>query len=88
MIGVGKASLDKLRALEDAGGWLDSGEYFERFKGTGNRLPFLMFTAEVVESFSYCPVENKNEPEHSRTRVGYRLTDKGRELLSREGDLT
>lgn len=85
MTGVGKASLEKLRAHEAAGGWLDAREYWRRFGGLGNRLPFLVSVAGVVESFGYCPLENRELEEIDRARVGYRLTDRGRELLSREG---
>lgn len=85
MKGVGVKSLEKLRALESAGGWLDSGEYWERFGYTGNRLPFLVCSAQVVESFGYCRPEDRGEPSHLQTRVGYRLTDKGRALLAEEG---
>lgn len=84
MKGVGKKSLDKLRALEAAGGWLDAGEYWRRFGYAGNRLPFLVCSAQAVESFGYCLPEDRDEPEHLRTRVGYRLTDAGRELLKAE----
>jgi hypothetical protein len=84
MKGVGKKSLEKLRALEAAGGWLDSSEYWRRFpaKANGNNLPFLMFKAKVVESFAYfVGVEGEAE---SKRGVGYRLTDAGRELLKAE----
>jgi hypothetical protein len=84
--GVGKKSLEKLRALAAAGGWLEAGEFWRRFGSKGNRLPFLSCTAGVVESFGFCPLEVKDEPEERRTRVGYRLTDKGRALLAEEGE--
>lgn len=83
MNGVGPRSLEKLRALEGAGGWLDSSDYWSRFGNVGNNLPSLMFRAKVVESFSYCPLECKGEENPSR--IGYRLTEAGRDLLRQEG---
>jgi hypothetical protein len=89
MKGVGKKSLEKLRALEAAGGWLDSEEYFRRFPGktNGNNLPTLIFKLKVIEVFLYfLKVEGEAD---LKKRVGYRLTDAGRELLkAEEGDLT
>jgi hypothetical protein len=82
MNGVGPRSLEKLRALADAGGWLDSGDYWSRFGYVGNRLPLLVCRFKVVESFGYCRLDAKGE--ENPTRIGYRLTDAGRDLLSRE----
>lgn len=81
MKGIGPKSLSNLRMLAAAGGWLESGEYFRRVGPKGNRLPFLMFKARVVESFTFCPLEGNEE---KATRIGYRLTDAGRDLLSTE----
>lgn len=82
MNGVGPRSLEKLRALEEAGGWLDSADYWSRFGYVGNRLPLLVCRFKVVESFGYCPLGSKDE--ENPTRIGYRLTDAGRELLKAE----
>lgn len=87
MKGVGVKSLEKLQALADAGGWLDAGEYWRRFGGYGNRLPFIVGVG-LVENFGYCLPEDRDQPQHLRTRVGYRLTDKGRALLAEEGTPT
>lgn len=83
MKGVGKASLEKLRALEAAGGWLDSADYWSRFptKVFGNVLPALLFKSKTVETFVYFL---QVEGEDLKTRVGYRLTDAGREVLKAE----
>jgi DNA-binding HxlR family transcriptional regulator len=80
MKGVGRKSLEKLRALEEAGGWLDSEAYFRRFpaKTNGNNLPTLIFKLKVVEVFVYFL---KVEGEDLKKRVGYRLTDEGRAVL-------
>ncbi|OLE54193.1 MAG: hypothetical protein AUG51_09385 [Acidobacteria bacterium 13_1_20CM_3_53_8] len=75
MKGIGGATLAKLRRLEAAGGWMDSEEWFALNGRKGNRTPFLIFGAKVLDSFSYCDLRSQ------QARIGYRLTEAGRSYL-------
>jgi hypothetical protein len=74
--GIGGGTLAKLRVMAAAGGWMDSGDWFALHGRRGNRTPFLIFSAKVLESFSYCDLDGR------RQRVGYRLTETGRAFLA------
>jgi hypothetical protein len=71
--GIGSVTLTNLLAMQARGGWMDSADWFALCRA--NRTPFLFF-AQVLEPFSYCPLDCRQK------RTGYRLTEKGRAYLA------